>query len=370
MSATTVTIGELPAAGPLTGTELVEAEQGGQSVHVPLSALRGQQGANGLSAYQVAVADGFVGNVTQWLASIKGAKGDTGNTGLQGKSAFQSAVDQGFVGTESQWVLSLKGATGYPGPSAYAVAVAGGFSGTEAQWLLTLKGAKGDTGDRGLQGLQGDDGTSLVPRGTVATVGALPAPAPSNKGWIYGVTATGHLYGSDGTSWADLGDFRGPQGPKGDDGEAGTGGGTPASPSILRAGFEKGKFVELFFEGPGVPGDYAYTLNWGDGTEPQSGTAQFTPGLGMILGHTYADIGFFDIVWTYTPADGIERKAVLQIHVTEPAAGGLDKAALLDLIQNDEDVKNTIMALATEELTGLDDVPFARAFPVPPTGSA
>lgn len=39
----------------------------------------GEKGDGGDSAYQVAVADGFVGTETEWLASLKGEKGDTGS---------------------------------------------------------------------------------------------------------------------------------------------------------------------------------------------------------------------------------------------------------------------------------------------------
>ena len=48
-------------------------------------------GANGLSAYQLALANGFEGNRDSWLASLvgsKGDKGDTGETGAAGSDAF------------------------------------------------------------------------------------------------------------------------------------------------------------------------------------------------------------------------------------------------------------------------------------------
>jgi len=41
-------------------------------------------GSAGLSAYQVAVNNGFVGNSTQWLASLQGAQGIQGNPGNNG----------------------------------------------------------------------------------------------------------------------------------------------------------------------------------------------------------------------------------------------------------------------------------------------
>ena len=48
----------------------------------------------------------------------KGYKGDTGTTGLQGDmglSAYDVAVDNGFNGTEGEWLLSLRGPTGRDG---------------------------------------------------------------------------------------------------------------------------------------------------------------------------------------------------------------------------------------------------------------
>lgn len=38
-----------------------------------------------------------------------------GGKGNPGKSAYQVAVDNGFVGTEEEWLASLKGAKGDPG---------------------------------------------------------------------------------------------------------------------------------------------------------------------------------------------------------------------------------------------------------------
>lgn len=71
-------------------------------------------GPEGDSAYQVALDDGFVGTESAWLASLKGAKGDKGNTG---DSAYQNALTTGFVGTMAEWIESLKGADGVDGES-------------------------------------------------------------------------------------------------------------------------------------------------------------------------------------------------------------------------------------------------------------
>ncbi|MCX3304707.1 hypothetical protein OTK50_05695 [Bacillus sp. NEAU-CP5] len=68
----------------------------------------------GKSAYDIAVDNGFSGTVEEWLASLKGekgntgAKGATGAAGKDGKSAYELAVQQGFSGTLDEWLASLK----------------------------------------------------------------------------------------------------------------------------------------------------------------------------------------------------------------------------------------------------------------------
>ena len=71
----------------------------------------GKDGENGLSAYELAVQNGFTGTLTEWLESLKGADGINGANGKDGKnglSAYEIAVKNGFVGTESEWLNSLK----------------------------------------------------------------------------------------------------------------------------------------------------------------------------------------------------------------------------------------------------------------------
>lgn len=46
------------------------------------------------------------------LGNIKGEKGDKGDTGAEGESAYQVALDNGFSGTEAEWLASLKGEKG------------------------------------------------------------------------------------------------------------------------------------------------------------------------------------------------------------------------------------------------------------------
>ena len=70
----------------------------------------GTQGADGKSAYQIAVEHGFSGTETEWLASLKGpagADGATGASGADGKSAYQYAVEGGYTGTETEFAKKL-----------------------------------------------------------------------------------------------------------------------------------------------------------------------------------------------------------------------------------------------------------------------
>lgn len=97
-------------------------------------------GIPGASAYQIAVANGFVGTAAEWLASLEG---EGGGPGL---SAYQIAVANGFVGGVAAWLASLQGEDGGPGLSAYEIAVVNGFVGDEAAWLASLEGKPGPAG--------------------------------------------------------------------------------------------------------------------------------------------------------------------------------------------------------------------------------
>lgn len=79
----------------------------------------GTQGADGKSAYQIAVENGFSGTEAEWLDSLKGpvgetgpqgpagADGATGARGADGKSAYQYAQDGGYTGTEAEFTEKL-----------------------------------------------------------------------------------------------------------------------------------------------------------------------------------------------------------------------------------------------------------------------
>ena len=75
------------------------------------------------NAYDIAVANGFEGTVSDWLESLKG---------YPGKSAYEIAIECGFEGSPEEWLESLKGADG---KSAYEIAVDYGFEGTIEDWM-------------------------------------------------------------------------------------------------------------------------------------------------------------------------------------------------------------------------------------------
>lgn len=59
-----------------------------------------------------------MGTEAEWLATLKGIAGQNGtkgDNGADGKSAYEIAKDNGFTGTESEWLASLVGQSGAKG---------------------------------------------------------------------------------------------------------------------------------------------------------------------------------------------------------------------------------------------------------------
>ena len=122
------------STNPLAVRELVWADAA--------AGAKGDTGAAGQSAYQIAVALGFVGTEAAWLASLKGDAGTNGTAGKDGTNG-------------------IDGKNGSDGASAFALAQTLGFTGTLSEWLASLKGAKGDTGTAGVDGKDGVDGIGI-----------------------------------------------------------------------------------------------------------------------------------------------------------------------------------------------------------------
>lgn len=138
----------------------VPAGSGGRGGQVGPQGPPGAPGADGKSAYEIAVSNGFIGSESQWLESLKGkdgvdgapgkdgakgadgTNGADGSNGLDGLSAYEIAITEGFEGTEAEWLLSLKGEKGEPGVDG-------------------VDGAQGPAGVDGAPGAKGDPGASF-----------------------------------------------------------------------------------------------------------------------------------------------------------------------------------------------------------------
>ena len=125
-----------------------------------------------------------------------GPQGDIGPTGPTGSQGADSAVEGPTGPTGPQGLI---GVTGPIGPT----------------------GAAGPTGDTGPTGPQGNDGTSVVLKGSVATVADLDNIQDPAPGDLYVVLADGDGYVWSGTNWANVGPIQGPIGPTGPTGNVG-----------------------------------------------------------------------------------------------------------------------------------------------------
>lgn len=187
----------------------------------------GPPGADGKSAYDVAVENGYSGTKAQWLASLKGdtgapgEDGEDGAPGAEGKSAYELAVEEGYAGTKAQWLASLKGDPGAPGEdgedgapgadgkSAYEVAVDEGYSGTKAQWLASLKGADGTTPVKGTDYFTAAEVEQIVEEAAAAVdVPDVPAWAMADSKPSYSAVEVGAL--ADTTKYAGAATAGGP----------------------------------------------------------------------------------------------------------------------------------------------------------------
>lgn len=144
----------------------------------------GSIGPQGLSAYQVALNNDFIGTEEDWLASLVGPQGIQGEIGPEGPIGLTGPEGpQGIQGIQGiQGEIGPQGPQGEPGPqgdegpSAYEVAVANGFVGTEAAWLASL------VGPQGIQGIQGETGPTGA-TGPQGEVGPQGTPGESYEGY-------------------------------------------------------------------------------------------------------------------------------------------------------------------------------------------
>lgn len=200
--------------------------------------LRGQGGYY-MSAYGLAVRQGFKGTLDEWLESLKGIPGKDGQQGPPGKAFTYDDF------TPEQ----LAALTGPEGP----------------------QGPRGPQGPQGAQGPKGDAGTGLDILGTYTSVEALQSAVTNPKqGNMYNVgeTAPYNVYMWDTTNggeWLNQGQLQGAkgdqgpqgiQGPIGPQGEQGVQG--PQGPPGPQG--EQGEQGETGPQGPqGPPGEKGET---------------------------------------------------------------------------------------------------------------
>ena len=136
----------------------------------------------GIDVVTLALAKKYTKESLAGAGANKGEKGDPftyddftpeqllalkGENGIDGKSAYQLAVEKGFVGTEAEWVASLKGETGPIGP----------------QGEVGPQGLKGETGATGPQGIQGPKGDSyqITEADYAAIAGMVSVPSKTSE---------------------------------------------------------------------------------------------------------------------------------------------------------------------------------------------
>lgn len=177
-----------------TGAQGVAGEQGipGSIGPQGIAGQTGPQGPQGISGPQgpqgvpgVQGADGEQGPV-----GPEGPPGDGGGPpGPQGLSAYDIAVAQGFVGTETEWIISLEGANGPAGPA--------GSPGIQGpQGAQGPAGPSGSTGPVGPVGPAGADG-AVGPQG--------PAGDPGGPAGPQGPPGPTGAQGNEVAEYADLG---------------------------------------------------------------------------------------------------------------------------------------------------------------------
>ena len=181
------------------------------------SAAAGTSGSLvGLSAYDIAVKNGFVGTEKEWLASLVGVRGSRGSSGSDGKDG-KDGVDgkDGKDGVDGK--DGINGLTPYIGAN-FNWWIGGTDTGISALGIQGEKGDKGDKGDTGAQGIQGEKGD----KGDKGDTGAQGIQGEKGDKGDKGDTGAQGIQGEKGDK-GDKGDTgaQGIQGEKGDKGEKG-----------------------------------------------------------------------------------------------------------------------------------------------------
>lgn len=139
----------------------VQGEQGVQGVQGVAgkdgyNGYNGANGKNGLSAYQVAVGNGYTGEQQQWLQSLIGATGAVGSSGTNGWSPVLKIVFRGndTVLQISDWIGG-SGTKPITGQYLSSLGLVSNIDNAD-----NVRGVQGVQGIQGVQGVQGEKGIS------------------------------------------------------------------------------------------------------------------------------------------------------------------------------------------------------------------
>ncbi|MFF0744222.1 hypothetical protein ACFYVL_27870 [Streptomyces sp. NPDC004111] len=165
----------LPRARPVVDLADVAPTDPTKPNYVGVIGPQGPRGERGQSAYEVAVAGGYVGTSVAWLASLVGPRGATGATGAQG-------------------VPGTPGKDGAPG-AAGAPGVVQSVNGKSAA-AITLAAA-----DVGAMPANGQVGSYLFLNTPVADYRGLAFQTNNANRWVYQVDATAEGAGDTGSNF-------------------------------------------------------------------------------------------------------------------------------------------------------------------------
>ena len=206
---------------------------------------------NGLSAYELAVEQGYNGNLEAWLKS------------LDGKSAYEIAVENGYTGTEAEWNKAVANVS-----NQNSITITNAECSSNGELMITLSdgtvinvgkvagsdgkdGANGKNGTDGKNGVDGVNGTNGID-GKDGINGTNGVDGKNGKDGVNGTNGADGKDGKDGVN--------GTNGADGKDGQDGIG--------ISAANVnEAGQLILTFSDGTAVNLDKVVGTNGKDGRD-------------------------------------------------------------------------------------------------------
>lgn len=205
-SAVAATGSALAASGSATAASNSQGAAAGSATAAAGSATTAGQ----FSASAEDSAEAAAGSATDALSSANASAGSAsaaaGSAGAANSSATNAATAR--TAAENARDTAVQAALDSIAAAAQSGVKDAYLSGDD---LIVVLGDDSEINVGSVRGLQGPQGAGIVAKGAVPTVGDLPAVGNQlNDAWV--VQATGHLYVWSGSSWTDLGQFKGDPG--------------------------------------------------------------------------------------------------------------------------------------------------------------